>query len=244
MEFETSSIHARLESMKILVNVALNVVLPSLIMTRLAGSDHLGPLWALVVALLFPVVFGLYEFRVEHKVNFFSVIGFSSVLLTGGLGVLQADNRWIVAKETGVPLIIGLAVLISQKTRWPLVYAFFRETLDIEKMHATLRERAQTVHTQTNQTDASHPLDHHFRRVSYWLAGTFFLSSLLNFILARTIVVSPPGTSAFTEELGRLTALSFPIIALPTGIVFMLIVFFLLRSLQRTTGLAFEELLK
>jgi hypothetical protein len=46
------------------------------------------------------------------------------------------------------------------------------------------------------------------------LAGTFFFSSVANYVLARWVVTSPAGTEAFNQELGRLTLLSYPVIAI------------------------------
>ena len=56
---------------------------------------------------------------------------------------------------------------------------------------------------------------------SWLLASSFFLSAVLNFVLAKLIVKSPAGSVAFNEELGRMTALSYPVIALPSMIVMM-----------------------
>ena len=49
----------------------------------------------------------------------------------------------------------------------------------------------------------------------------FFLSSLLNYLLAVIILTAEPGTVAFNEQLGKMTALSFPVIALPATAVLM-----------------------
>jgi hypothetical protein len=37
------------------------------------------------------------------------MLGFVSVLLTGGIGLLQLDPKWIAVKEAAVPAVIGLA---------------------------------------------------------------------------------------------------------------------------------------
>ncbi|HSG50990.1 MAG TPA: MFS transporter, partial [Rheinheimera sp.] len=57
----------------LLSNLLLNVAIPALILSKLSGDDALGPVWALVVALAFPLAFGLWEFKHAAKVNFFSV---------------------------------------------------------------------------------------------------------------------------------------------------------------------------
>jgi hypothetical protein len=49
------------------------------------------------------------------------VLGLVSILLTGGIGLLQLDTRWLAVKEAAIPGLIGLAVLMSTRTRYPLV---------------------------------------------------------------------------------------------------------------------------
>jgi len=74
------------------------------------------------------------------------------------------------------------------------------------------------------------------------VAGSFFLSSVLNYILAKIILVSAPGSVAFTEELGKMTALSFPVIALPSTIVLMSALFYLLHHIKKLTHLEAEDI--
>ena len=78
---------------------------------------------------------------------------------------------------------------------------------------------------------------------SYLVACSFFLSSALNYGLAKYLLVSPPGTEAFTAELGKMTALSFPVIALPATVVMMIALFYLFRSIQKLTHLELDDIL-
>jgi len=55
--------------------------------------------------------------------------------------------------------------------------------------------------------------------------------------------VSPGGTPEFTAELGRMTWLSWPVIALPSMAVTMAIFWRLMSGIQELTGLELEDLL-
>ncbi len=79
---------------------------------------------------------------------------------------------------------------------------------------------------------------------SYLIAASFFLSSALNFALVRMIVVSPPGTSAFNEELGRMTALSLPVITVPCLIVTAAALAYLFSGIQKLTGLDLQSIVR
>jgi intracellular septation protein A len=215
-------------------NLLFNIIVPVVILTRFSGPDYLGPAWSIVVALAFPIGYGLWEMRQTGKLNAMSVLGVISVFLTGGISLLQLDPKYIAIKEAAIPGLLGLAVLISQKTRWPLVrmLIFNAKIIAIDRVNQALNQRG--THQQ---------LERSLSLVSYIVAASFFMSSVLNYILARVILVSPPGTTAFSEELGKMTAWSYPVIALPSTVVLMIAIFFLLHRLKKLTGLDLEALL-
>ena len=104
-----------------LIDLLVSILLPSIILMKLSGDDNLGATNALLLALAFPVGWGLFELVQYRKFNFIALLGVISVLLTGGIGVLQLDTRWLAIKEAAVPGVTGLAVLISTRTRYPLI---------------------------------------------------------------------------------------------------------------------------
>jgi intracellular septation protein A len=124
------------------LNIGLNVIIPAVIMTKMSGPDRLGSTWSLVIALLFPLTYGLYDYIDRRKLNFFSGLGLFSVLMTGGIGLFQLNRSWMVAKETAIPLIMGLVVLFSERTKFPLVQMFFKQMMDLEKIKNAFSERA------------------------------------------------------------------------------------------------------
>ena len=65
----------------------------------------------------------------------------------------------------------------------------------------------------------------------------------MNYILAKWLVTSPTGSAAFNEELGQMTLLSYPVIAIPSTIMMMAIMYYLWRTIHDMTGLKFEEIL-
>ena len=158
-----------------------------------------------------------------------------STLLTGGIGLLALDPQWLAVKEAAVPGAIGLAVLISARTRHPLVrvLVFNRAIFDVDRVQHALRERG---------TEAA--FDTRLRNGTLLLAGTFFFSALMNYLLARWVVTSPAGTEAFNTELGRMTLLSYPVIAIPSLLMMVGVMFYLARGAQRLTGLELEQMLK
>ncbi len=218
----------------LLVNLVFNIAIPSLILSKLSKEHLLGPVWGLVVALAFPLGYALWDFARRREVNFISAIGFVSVLASGGLGLLKAELIWFAVKEAAVPSVIGLAVLVSMGTKKPLVNTMLYndQVLDKTRIDAALAERGTRAE-----------LERLLKWASYGLAASFLISAVLNFVLARYFLVSAPGTPEFNAELGKMNAWSWPIIAIPTTAMTMLMLWKLMSGIRRLTGLKLEEIM-
>ena len=205
------------------VNLVLNVVLPSLLLSKGGKWLHLSPAPVLLIALSFPVIYGIYDFITRKKVNLFSIIGFVSVLITGTIGLVKdIPTKWIAIKEAAVPLLFALAILASTRSKKPLVRSllYSPELFDVDLIEASLDEKG-----------SRRDFDKVINACTGWLVGSFLLSAVLNYALARWIVHSPSGTEAFNEEIGRLTALSWPVIAIPSTAVMMVALMLLVKGI-------------
>jgi hypothetical protein len=65
-----SSPQAKPENM--LLNLVCNIVVPTVVLTNLSAEKRLGPLWALIVAIAFPVAYGVYDLATRKKTNVLS----------------------------------------------------------------------------------------------------------------------------------------------------------------------------
>jgi hypothetical protein len=217
------------------INIVCNIVVPTVILTKFSTENRLGPMWGMVAALMFPLGYGIYDLVRRKKTNVFSIVGLTSVLLTGGLNYLRMDTLWFAVKEAAVPLVFGAAVLISNHTRYPLVREVLcnEQVLNIEKNNAALAERG-------NQS----AFDRLLNNASYGIAGSFILSAALNYGLARYILRSPAGTPEFNAELGRMNVLNWPVIVLPSMVVTLFVFWKLMSGITRLTGLDLESVLR
>lgn len=216
----------------LLANLAFNIVIPVLILSKLSTDAYLGPVWGLVCALLFPIGYGVFELIREGKLNFFSVVGIISVLLTGGMSLLQLPPSYIAIKEAAVPGLIGIMVLFSERTRFPLVKTILNNMpiLNQPLLHEKLaQQRHESTYEQTLIV------------ANRIIAGSFFFSSTLNYFLAKWMLVSQPGTAAYNEELAQMTALSYPVIAIPSTLIMMGAVWYVFRAIPKLTGEPLEQ---
>jgi hypothetical protein len=204
------------------------------VLRQLSAPQRLGPVAALLLALAFPLGWGLRDFLTRRRLNIFAGLGLVSVLLTGGIGLLELDTGWLAVKEAAVPGVLGLIVAGSALSRYPLVRVLLYTPilLDTARIDAALAQRG-------NQA----AFDARLRTATWMLAGSFAFSAGMNFVLATWIVTSPAGTAAFNEELGRMTLLSYPMIALPATLMMLAVLYYLSGGMKRLAGLSLGDVL-
>lgn len=233
-----------------LANILINVLIPVLALGYLSKDPefqqaigkavrpwHIGPVNALIVALIFPIGYGIRHFVKTGKPNFFSALGLVSVLLTGGLTIYLWNKDGTVKehadvlfglKEASIPFILGLAVIGSHYTPSPLlrVFLYTDSIFDIPK----IENRVAEIHGGGT-----------YRKILFQatvlFAGSFFLSMLLNFGLAMYFLGDLDHKAAnarelYNERIAKLTGYGFLVIGVP--ILFFL--FFTLRRLLKGLG--------
>ncbi|MFC7338934.1 VC0807 family protein [Haloferula chungangensis] len=244
-----------------LANILINVLIPVLILSYLSKDPalqeqlgktarvwHIGPLKAIIVALALPLGYGIWHFAKTRKFNFFSGLGLFSVVLTGGLtlylwnqdgSVKEHAGMLFGIKEGAIPLALGIAVLLSQKSATPLINVFlYNDSLfDIPKIEKTVGLRNAESGYQTV-----------IRQATHLFAVSFFVSSILNVLLSLWFFRGFDRTAADALEvyngiIGKLTGWGFAVIGIPLLIFLYFTLQKLLKGLREVTGLKDEELL-
>lgn len=198
------------------------------------GLPAFSPAVLLVVALAFPLGYGIYDFITRNKYNFFSMLGFVSILISGSVGLLQLDKDLIAIKEAAIPALFAIAVLVSLRTRFPLIRTllYSPELFDVPKVEAALRERSNEK-----------PFEQLMTRCTLYLAGSFILSAVLNYVLARYFIRSETGTAEFVKEMGNMTFWSWPIIMVPSMAIMMFALMQLVAGIEKYTGYEMEDVI-
>ncbi|WP_395718381.1 VC0807 family protein [Prosthecobacter sp.] len=218
-----------------LLDLALTVILPSIALEKLSAPDRLGPLWALVVALLLPLGFGIWCFINKRGLNFFSVLGLIAVIVTGGLGLLNLNATWFAVKEALFPIFLGIAFPLSHRWGKPLVNEMLLNPQVINM---------PVLHQALDTPEKHHEFAVLLKRASWGMAGTFMFSSAANFALAIYLLGDKaPGSLEYTKAIGRLNWSGFLVIGLPLMGVTLALLLWLLRSITRLTGLERDDLM-
>ena len=226
-----------------LLNLLFNLVIPIAVLEKL--GDRLGPqgpLIALIIALCFPLIYGLYDWVKRKKANWLSAFGMLSVLITGSLALFNAEGIWFAVSEASLPALLGLGVLASAFTSKPFVSSFILNegVMNTERIHARLKEFGREVE---------------FKRLlkhsTLLFSASFFISAFLNFYLARRIFVpintaleEAVRTQTLNQQLAEMRYYSIFVIMIPMFLFGILVMWHLLRGLFKTTGLKIDEIMK
>lgn len=210
-----------------LVNLLFNIIIPSFILIKLSSENYFGPFYGLLIALAFPVCYGIYDFVIRRDYNILSLFGFISILLTGIISLVELDKIWIIVKETSIPLLIIVFMIIFKEKGINFFKKTFSEVLNNDVLEKKIGKKEFSLI---------------WRKYYFIMIIPFVISAILNFTLAYVLIEHQPGTVEYTQEIGKMTALSFPAIALPSMIVLVSIFIFMFRDIKKKTGLKLEEI--
>lgn len=242
-----------------LTNILVNVLIPVLALGKLSKDPalvadpkfyHLGPMWALAVALAFPIGYGVWFLLKHKKLNFFSVLGLVSVLLTGGLtlflwnedGSVDASAPILFGlKEASIPFVLGLAVFASHWTKTPLLNTFLYndQIFDIKRITSKVEENS-------NQEGYAKLLF----QCTLIFAVSFLVSTVANFFLAQYFLgpdkvdyTAENARELYNKAVGSITWVGFLVIGVPIMGFLIACMLYLLKGLRRLTGLENEDLM-
>lgn len=220
---------------RLLIDLVCCVILPTLILKYLSSDTRLGTNGALLFALSLPLIIGVWELISVRKIGIIPILGVIGILLTGGIGLLKLPKEYIAYKEALIPAVIGLITVATTFTSKPLAkrMMFNDAFIDTERVESAISE-------QGNNTAFEKKL----KNATWIIASSFLLSTILNYVLAKKIIVSETGTDAFNSELGSLTVYSYLVIALPCMVILMYTMYYVFKNISTLSGLTLDEIVR
>lgn len=244
-----------------LANILINVIIPVLILSYLSKDPELqarlgktakpwqiGPLKAMILALLLPLGYGAWHYIKTRKGNFFSALGLISVLLSGSLtlylwnknGTVKPDASILFGiKEALIPLVLGIAILTSHRSQTPLIRVFlYNDSIfDIPK-----------IENRVAEISAEGAYDRLLHAATRLFATSFFVSSLLNFCLAQWFFRGFDATAIDALErynaiIAKVVGWGLAVIGVPVVIFLFFTLRRLLKGLEKLTGIKEDDLM-
>jgi len=220
----------------ILWELFFNLCLPTLLLLKGNVWLPLSPKVSLAIAIACPLSYGIMDWVRESHFNWISFLGLISIAVKGSVGLFEGSNHWLAINEMLLPMIMGVTLIILRILKKPPFLAKFLlndQFCYVDRINSTLKKNLKLC-----------CLKHHIVIYEWALTGLFFFSALLNYTLARYLVVHPAGSAEFNHELGLLTGWGFAVIAVPATLGLLAIVWRFFVQVKKLTGLSWEEILR
>lgn len=225
-----------------LVNILFNIVIPIFILNKGSKLLGLGSREALIVALAFPIFYGIYDYVKQGKANYISILGILNVGFTGGFALMEFEGIWFAVKEASFPILVGSFVLFSAFTKNPFVKTLFLNP-QLLKM--------DSIQLSISAKNAQVEFESLLKNGTILLSLSFVLSAILNFSLAYYIFTPialdlPPEqrSEVLNGQIALMTQWSFIVIMIPSMLSLIAIMVYLFNQLKRITGLGNDEILQ
>jgi hypothetical protein len=217
------------------ISLLLSLIIPILILKKASAPEVLGPLMAMGVALLFPLLNGLYEMKRAKKFGLVPILGVANVLLTGGIVLIGAGGIWFAVKEALIPSLIALALYVSHRLGKPLVKTMFfnDQLIQVQKVDEAL--------AASGKQDI---FEQELSRATYLIVISFVISAILNFGFAYYMVTGVPGSAEFNDQIANMQGVSFVAILVCCSSLMLYAMYRLGQQLRTLTGLSWEDILK
>lgn len=223
------------------INIFANILIPVFILNKTSWfpGDNKA-LWALIVALAFPMAYGLWDLIQNSKINYFSLFGLLSTLITGLLALFQLGGIWFAIKEAALPALLGIGTYFTSISGKPFFRDFIISSglLQINKINEKAEERQKEEEVQKA-----------FVASNNLFSVSFFISAILNFALAIYIfspisseLSAAEKSEVLNSQVSQMIWAGMLVIGLPMVFFLMFTVLKLLKDLEKITGLNKEEL--
>lgn len=199
-----------------------------------------GPTIALIAAISLPLIYGTLDFIQQKKINWVSLVGLLNVALTGGFALLNLQGRWFWVKEATFPLIVGIAIIVANRTGRSFLWSLFWNP-----------QIFQTERIERSVNGSLDGLKEIFARATDIFSLSFFISAVANFTLATHIyrpidpkLSASARASVLNSQIAHMTWAGYLMVALPMMFFSGGVFWYLIKKLERLTGLTLDELLK
>ena len=234
-------------------DIIINVLVPVVVLSYLSKEGdklwHIGPMWAMFVALAIPIGYGIWHYFKYRQMNVFSLVGLFSVVLTGAITIYLWSGGESVRKHAALlfgikeavqPLVLGSLLLITHKMSNPLfnVVVYNDAIFDISQIEAAVAGRG----VETNYKKL-------LWKATLLFFGSFLISSVLNVGLAFYFLgdldpLSENWKELYNSDVAKITGWGFVVIGAPILVVGGCILWYLVSGLKRLTGLETEMILQ
>ena len=208
-------------------------VVPTVILLTLSDESKLGPLLAMGLALLPPVVLELYSLLTGRKASIISFVAIVGILLIGVISLFGLSEEWLGVRRAAIYLVGAIALAGLLLTRRDVVDKGLEKLIDMDAIGKVARKKK--IERQLAQQ---------VTRVAWLFAGLLLAMAIWSYILTIIVITAPAGSSEFNAEYAELRVLGIPLVTLPFVVGTTVLLMYLVGRFEKLTGIEVEKLLK
>jgi hypothetical protein len=208
--------------------------IPTFVLLYFSDESRLGPLWAMMLALAFPLALELYSLRIRRKPSVMSLLAIVGILFVGAISLLGLSEGWLALRRSLIYIVGALVVLILLRFKREIINKAIAQVVDMDVVYNAAKKKG-TPHTWITR---------HINRVIYLLSAFLLLVGIATYIVTIVFITAPAGTSEFNAQYAQLRVMSiiFTTIPLLAGVVGLLM--YMVYGLEKMTGVKAEDLWK
>ena len=213
--------------------LVVGFVIPTIVLLFLSGESRLGPLWAMVLALAFPLTLELYSLRIKRKPSLMSLFAIIGILVIGAISLLGLSEDWLALRRSIVYLAAALGLIIALHFKRDFVDRALAKVINMDMVHAAARKKG--VEKQ---------LARHINKTSYVFAAFLLVIGAISYIVTIVFITATTGSSEFNAQYAELRILSLLYVTLLFFVGMTALLMYLVAGIEKLTGIKTEELLK
>ncbi len=187
-----------------LIQLLVGFIVPTIILLTMSGNDRLGPLGAMLLALVFPVALELYGLTRRRKPSLMSIAAIIGILLIGLISVLGLSKDWLALRRSALYTVGAIVLFVIVRFKPTLIEKGLDRVLEMEGIRTASRK---------NKTEAQ--LMRYTVKAGYVFALILLIIAAASYILTILFITAPTGSSEFNAQYAELRILSIFVITAP-----------------------------
>ncbi len=216
-----------------LIQLLVGFIVPTIILLTMSGNDRLGPLGAMLLALVFPVALELYGLTRRRKPSLMSIAAIIGILLIGLISVLGLSKDWLALRRSALYTVGAIVLFVIVRFKPTLIEKGLDRVLEMEGIRTASRK---------NKTEAQ--LMRYTVKAGYVFALILLIIAAASYILTILFITAPTGSSEFNAQYAELRILSIFVITAPFIIAVTGVFVYLINKFEKLTGIRAEDLIK
>lgn len=213
--------------------LVVGFLIPTAILLYLSDESRLGPLWAMVAALVLPLALELYSLRIRRKPSYISLTAIGGILIIGAISLLGLSEEWLAVRRSAVYIAAAVGLIVALRFKRELVDRGLSSVIDLDLIYKAANKKS---------TRAS--VVRHIDKTVYMFTVLLLLAGVVSYVFTIFFITAPTGTSAFNAEYAELRVISLIVVTLPFFVGTIGLLVYLASRIEKLTGLSTEELLK